>query len=496
MAELNAAQKRLLDLARQREASDMRQKSAMSAFAPAGQQVQMEPVQAPQIAPETQFSPFGEMMPPMGMDLTDPAKERLALQGMSLGTADEIEAAARALGGEDYGQALSAIRSDIERRRQENPVLTGAQEIAGALASPANIPRIPIMAGRPALEATTRSGVAGGVYGFATGEDGFEERLESAGEVAVPAALFGLAAEKVVLPAASSAARVFGKDNKAPTLEELRAAKNEAYASVDSKQTVFNPNDIEVFSNRARSVINELDYIDEADPAVRAVLQMIDKRKGQDMTLGQMDSFRQALYRRKAGSRDDEKLMIQNVIDEMDELVVNKMGTDESLKTARFLNSQYKKAETLENAIEAAKTQAAATGSGGNVENLFRQSVNRILKNPKQMRFFSPSEREAMEQFVRGDLTQNTLRQIGKLSPTGNGLMMALNLGAVAYNPAMIAATVAGVGAKALADSRVRSEAQRVVDLMKGVPMGGRELRGQALAAPSAVVPSLLDAGE
>lgn len=496
MAELNSVQKRLLDLARQREAEDTRQRSAMSAVSPSGPQAQRAPVQAPQIAPETQFSPYGEMMPPMGMDLTDPAKERLALQGMSLGTADEIEAAARSLGGEDYGQALSSIRSDIERRRQEDPVLTGAQEIAGALASPVNAPRIPMMAGRPALEAATRSGAAGGVYGFATGEGGLEERAESAGEVAVPAALFGLAAEKVVLPAASAASRVFNKDNKAPTLEELRAAKNEAYASVDSKQTVFNPNDIDTFASRARDVINELDYVDEADPAVRAVLQMIDKRKGQDMTLGQMDSFRQALYRRKASSRDDEKLMIQNVIDEMDELVVNKMGTDESLKTARFLNSQYKKAETLENALEAAKRQAASTGSGGNVENLFRQSVNRILKNPKQMRFFSPTEREAMEQFVQGDLAQNTLRQIGKLSPTGNGLMLALNLGAAAYNPAMLAATASGAGAKSLADARARREAQRVVDLMKGIPARGRDLRGQALTAPSAVAPSLLDAGE
>jgi len=58
-----------------------------------------------------------------------------------------------------------------------------------------------------------------------------------------------------------------------------------------------------------------------------------------------------------------------------------------------------------------------------------------------------------MRQFVRGNVSENTLRLIGKLSPSGNGLMMALNIGAIAAEPMMAAATAAGAGAKALSEA-------------------------------------------
>jgi hypothetical protein len=54
-----------------------------------------------------------------------------------------------------------------------------------------------------------------------------------------------------------------------------------------------------------------------------------------------------------------------------------------------------------------------------------------------------------MQAFVDGNIPESALRLIGRLSPSGNGLMAALNVAAIATNPALAAGTVAGVAARA-----------------------------------------------
>jgi len=119
----------------------------------------------------------------------------------------------------------------------------------------------------------------------------------------------------------------------------------------------------------------------------------------------------------------------------------------------------------LDDAFNKADLQTSGSGSGGNIQNKFRQAVTRILGS-KDARFFSKEEVSAMENFVRGSFDENTMRLIGKLSPSGNGLMAALNLGAVVTNPAMIGVTLAGVGAKAIADRRAIQGAGDLITML------------------------------
>ncbi len=100
--------------------------------------------------------------------------------------------------------------------------------------------------------------------------------------------------------------------------------------------------------------------------------------------------------------------------------------------------------------------------------NKMRQAVTSIVNNPKQAKWFSTAEVEAMRKFIEGTPTQNVLRQIGKVSPSGNGLMMVLNLGAAAANPAFLAASAAGAGAKAIADRGTREGAEGLIGLVAG----------------------------
>lgn len=63
------------------------------------------------------------------------------------------------------------------------------------------------------------------------------------------------------------------------------------------------------------------------------------------------------------------------------------------------------------------------------------------------------------------------MRNIGKLSPSGNGLMTALNIGAIATNPYMAVVTVAGASAKALSDRGIMQQKKGLESFIRGEPI-------------------------
>jgi hypothetical protein len=150
----------------------------------------------------------------------------------------------------------------------------------------------------------------------------------------------------------------------------------------------------------------------------------------------------------------------------------NKSEAVNALLRARTFWNNAKKAELIDDAIESAKLRAASTGSGGNVENAIRQNLRRIVDNPKLRRGFSQSELNQIRDVVKGSSTQNLLRLVGKLSPQGSGLMMALGIGGAAANPALAAFPAAGLAAKAGADALSRSGANSLSQNIRGAITG------------------------
>ena len=99
-------------------------------------------------------------------------RTRTAFQGLTFGTADEIEARARSLAtGRPYSEVLDEIRGGLKAYKEARPGEALGFEIGGALL-PALLPggqgSLARVAGRAALE--------GGAYAFGTGEGGFSER--------------------------------------------------------------------------------------------------------------------------------------------------------------------------------------------------------------------------------------------------------------------------------------------------------------------------------
>jgi len=179
---------------------------------------------------------------------------RAAVQGLTFGTGDEVEAAVRSLvqDGVSFNDALTQVQGEINKFSEENPNIALGAEIAGA------IPTM-FMAGPRAFQVLSKSPVGatalgGGVgfgYGYATGE-GTEGRMQKGIEEGVFTALgsgvlgAALKTAKRTNPYVSPFLRrlknkVFGSgsvmdDMKADSIESLRQ-----YGRADRPQATTDP---------------------------------------------------------------------------------------------------------------------------------------------------------------------------------------------------------------------------------------------------------------
>ncbi len=154
------------------------------------------------------------------------------------------------------------------------------------------------------------------------------------------------------------------------------------------------------------------------------------------------------------------------MIKSLDDSLAVKAGKDNLVKAARSANSKYAKAQLLQKEFAKHQRQAKATGSGGNVVNKYRQSLQKILDNPNKVKFFSDDEIQAMTRIVDGTVSENTLRLAGKMAPSGNGLMTYLNLISATINPAFLGVTAVSGAAKRLSEAQIRNTTSKLQDLV------------------------------
>lgn len=380
---------------------------------------------------------------------------------------DEANAAADAFIGrgegetfkERYNENLDKWRRQEAEFKAQNPKTALALETAGAIGSSV------VTLGTTATTlggATTLGAVVGGTQSFAEGEGGFQERLKDGAVGAATGALFGAASKKVVDIGSAAFKRVFAKTAERPTVEGMKALKKVAYDAVDSSGEKFTSKELSSALTAFKEQLETSSYVPEVDKQTFAVLRSLTSASKRDLTISQLDELRKGFYKRFNTAPNE--VGILKAVDVIDDLIASKSSTNEMMQAARLAHSRFKKTEMLDLAFQKAQDQTSATGSGGNVLNKMRQAVVSIVNNPQKAKWFSEEEVALMRQFSQGSVTENTLRKIGKLSPDGNGLMMALNLMAVSVNPTMIAVSGGATGAKALADRSAMKGAETLIE--------------------------------
>ena len=277
-----------------------------------------------------------------------------------------------------------------------------------------------------------------------------------------------------------------------PTVEALKNEKNQAYKLVSQGGEGFDAGDIDDLISASTREASVAGYYPLTDDTTTKALEYLNSLKGRTVYMDDLDKVRRKLG--KLYKRADDEVAILSIIKSVDDIVASKAETNSLVQAARAANAKYSKALLLEKAFTKADKQIASTGSGGNIVNKYRQTLTSISENPKKAQFFTKDELATMDRIIKGNVGANTLRLIGKLSPSGNGLMAALNLGAVAMNPAMLGVSVTAGASKALSERQIIKAVEKLKDL---VAAGGvkqpkfAELRAVAveLLSPQFIAP-------
>jgi len=251
-----------------------------------------------------------------------------------------------------------------------------------------------------------------------------------------------------------------------PTFENQRIAKNAAYKAADESGLVFTSDELASLAANSReklftgAVGTKLNP--KFDTHITEALARIDDAAEGNMGLIELDELRREIYTIfKKGTGSGVKAYdprMRSVIDDLDTLIDDKTQGNRLLNAARLAHRRYKKTQILDDRMKMAELETASSGSGGNILNKYKQAILKIMKNKKERSYFDQGELEAMEAIVRGDISSDLLRQVGKLSPSGNGLMFSINAVGAYLEPSFLGVSALGLGSKFASDRLIRSQ--------------------------------------
>lgn len=379
-----------------------------------------------------------------------------AFQGATFNFGDElIGAVGGAVGGDEQGNFMrEKARAYTEAQRDAHPATHFGGEVAGAFMVPGGV-------AKTASGNIARGTMSGGMAGAGQGEG--DDRAGEALEGAVVGGVFSGLMRPAMRVGGKGWRKLVNTEKRRPTIGQLKSEKTAAYRAVDEARETFNDGDMKRLLYAVQRDLADANYVEDVDTQTRAMLKILENQQGKTLSLGELDKIRQGLWARY--NRSDE-VGILDGIDAIDALIEQRAGSSALMRSARAANAKYKKAEMLEDAFKKARLQTASTGSGGNILNKYRQAVTSIVTNPRKAKWFSQEELAMFEHFIEGDHAENVLRRVGKLSPSGNGLMTALNVYAASVDPSMLAITGAASLAKRAADESVETAADEILDVI------------------------------
>jgi hypothetical protein len=346
-------------------------------------------------------------------------------------------------------------------------------EAAGSIASvPAkgiglvrNIPAITSASGTGAKIANTaaRTG-AFAAEGAALGTAG---AVGYGNDVGTGAAL-GAALGPVGQAVGSAAGKVWGALGPKPALlsgeaiDALRDAKNAAYTRSEAAGVVIKPKWVNAMADEVEDLLAQKGWTPERVPAVRGVLNAIERVRGGNITLKGVDSLRQ-IAGNLGGTPDDlQNYLGRQIVKKIDKYVDRLSMTDvmpgignkteavSALRDARRLNTTMKKTETVAEAVQ--KAERLSEGQNTSFHKALQTQFRGILNSKTRRRGFSTEELAAMEKLARGSTSQALLGWVSGLAPS-NKLSMLIHLNTAAVGGATTAgasllpqAALAGTG--------------------------------------------------
>jgi hypothetical protein len=246
---------------------------------------------------------------------------------------------------------------------------------------------------------------------------------------------------------------------RAPTLPKMKAQAAQAYADVDASGVAFDPAAYDGFLSGVRGRLTGFDP--DQHRAVDFEIRQLEQSAGQARTISELDTARSNIKKRLGKSTDPNiRRLGSELADEIDDFVLN-------APPSSVMSGSY----------------PDAVASLQQARQLFDDAVRReflnVARNPRQMRLFTPEERQFIEQVAQGGKLAASLTSFGESlrvrSVLGGGLYAGAGVGM--YLPQVDAKTAAavalGVGAtgsvaRRTANALATQRAQQAAFEMRG----------------------------
>jgi hypothetical protein len=274
---------------------------------------------------------------------------------------------------------------------------------------------------------------------------------------------------------------------KPMTLDQVKAAKDAAYAKVDASGFAFNPSDVQ---NLADTITNAVAskggpqgaklYPDATAMAAR--IDALAKQPG-GVPLSQLDTLRSDIYDTLVDPGGKEAPLGRMMRSQIDGLISASNAPD--ISAARDLNTRYRKMQAVSDRMTSADVRAASTYSGGNYTNAVRQQLRPLIDptSAAQIGNLSPAEQAALTQAVTGTAGQNATRYASKLL---TNKLVQVPIGVITHGAGPAVMEGAGALLNKVGQAQTNGAVQKVLDLMS---LGGLP------AKPAPVYPTLALSG-
>lgn len=313
------------------------------------------------------------------------------------------------------------------------------------------------------------------------------------------------------------------KTNELPTRTTIKDESAAAYKRADEMGATLKTSVFKSFSEQLKTLLHKKNYRKNNKDlsSITVIVEELDKFSKQKggVTLENLQTLRE-LSGGAAGKSDSQAAMLgmnaKAAIDDFLSIVDNTKlnnGSPQAFAQWRIARKKWGQQAKIKE-MEWLQEKAELTDLGkevprdAKVEN-FRQEVVRLLKNKKQMKMYSETDKMAMREFIQGGPVDKMLGSIGGLAPKSTGGILGLGglsataagtLGADAFLTAGILGTgySLGKGARKIKDSRTSTRSDNLMNrLRRGDESDGNEYGiGQMdiyNSAPLAVGGGLLD---
>ena len=405
-----------------------------------------------------------------------------AAQGITMGWSDEITghmgAIAESLGGSElsYDDLYTRMKEFEENRledfRKTNPKSAFAAEVGGAIAT--SVAATPAMALlktpkflmdlSAGMKAFITSGGVGAIYGAGAADEG--ERGRDAIKVGTLSAFGGFLLQKPIGFVSSKYDKLVAKTNQSPTIQNLKELKNTAYTKAKELGIKFEGAAIEKFRKEG------LDSLDESyDPILNKYAasskklfeDTLDDAYIEGISFEKLDLLQRQLWAKLKESGKQE-VKIYPFINAVNNLIKSHPDTSATAMAAKSANSIYNKAKEVDWQFTKVLNNKELTGDIGKK---YKMAVRNILNNKNLRNNFNDVDIKTMESFLKGNISDKMLSAVGKLSPTNGGVIAMLQLGAVAYNPAIAIASAVAYASKSSFNKQATKGAERLLNYMK-----------------------------